>query len=439
MKKIVLSLVVLLLCVLGYAQTVVCTDEYCKLSYEPNSEEKKVIEEIKRIDNEMLQGTVEVEGKSDRKNQDKSLPYTIKRWNKIYYSKDGLFRDNTFYYQTDGLTKCNLYFDGKDYVEVYDNQIELSNSEFFNNNLYNKSESLFYVINYPSIYYGRGLSYLKDISYNKERREISGIWLDGSKMVATVDPNYQYVATSIKRYGSDNKFIGSWVNSKPLLVDGKYYILTNSIFTTIFGQTVKNILSATFNPPKKSDYTYDIKKYKGNIIDLRDEKNPAIYMPGELKNKSLDEIAKITKEKVERKLAIQKEFEKIQKEEPSNNNPINTQFVDYKPELLEKAIKENKPVILKFTADWCGVCKMLEKGSLSNEKVLEATKGVLLLKVDFTDNNNKDNIALQEKYKVEGYPTLIFIRGKKVIATLGYSFTDDILKNIADIKSNKNK
>ena len=85
--------------------------------------------------------------------------------------------------------------------------------------------------------------------------------------------------------------------------------------------------------------------------------------------------------------------------------------------------------MLDFTgSDWCGWCIKLNKEVFSQPDFAEyAKKNLVLVEVDFprqkeqTDAQKKANQALQEKYKVEGYPTIVVLdaEGKKV-GELGY-------------------
>ena len=86
-------------------------------------------------------------------------------------------------------------------------------------------------------------------------------------------------------------------------------------------------------------------------------------------------------------------------------------------------------VLLDFTgSDWCGWCKRLNKEIFQTPEFTEyAQKRLELVEVDFPHRKKlpaelvKANDALQSKYQVRGYPTLIILNsaGKK-IGELGY-------------------
>jgi protein disulfide-isomerase len=99
------------------------------------------------------------------------------------------------------------------------------------------------------------------------------------------------------------------------------------------------------------------------------------------------------------------------------------------PKAQAKAKQENKLVMLDFTgSDWCGWCIKLNKEVFSQPAFAEyASKNLVLVEVDFPRSKpqstelKKANAALQDKYKIEGYPTIIVLNsdGKKV-GELGY-------------------
>jgi thioredoxin-related protein len=99
------------------------------------------------------------------------------------------------------------------------------------------------------------------------------------------------------------------------------------------------------------------------------------------------------------------------------------------PKAQARAKAENKLVMMDFTgSDWCGWCIKLNKEVFSQPEFAEyAEKNLILVEVDFpnhkkqTDELKAANQALQTKYKIEGYPTIIVLNenGKKV-GQLGY-------------------
>ena len=100
------------------------------------------------------------------------------------------------------------------------------------------------------------------------------------------------------------------------------------------------------------------------------------------------------------------------------------------PKLTEAAfetevLKSTLPVMVDFTAIWCGPCKMLDP--VVTQLSLEWGGKVKVVKLDVDDNTN---LAVQ--YGVMGVPTLIlFIDGKPVQRLTGYQPKDRILSKFS--------
>jgi len=99
------------------------------------------------------------------------------------------------------------------------------------------------------------------------------------------------------------------------------------------------------------------------------------------------------------------------------------------PKAQAQAKSEKKLVMLDFTgSDWCGWCIKLHNEVFSKPEFAEyAKKNLVLVEVDFpqkkkqSEELKKANTALQEKYKIEGYPTIIVLDGEgKKVGELGY-------------------
>lgn len=99
------------------------------------------------------------------------------------------------------------------------------------------------------------------------------------------------------------------------------------------------------------------------------------------------------------------------------------------PKAQTKAKAENKLVMMDFTgSDWCGWCIKLNKEVFSTpEFVAYAQKNLIPVEIDFPNKKKqsadlkKANNALQKKYGIQGYPTIIVLNGDgKKVGELGY-------------------
>jgi len=88
----------------------------------------------------------------------------------------------------------------------------------------------------------------------------------------------------------------------------------------------------------------------------------------------------------------------------------------YDAELIEKSLAENKPVLIKFTADWCLSCKAVEKLVYQRKDVAELIKqkGVVAIKADTTARDYPATKALKDIYNEPGVPvSMLFVPGEK--------------------------
>ena len=94
---------------------------------------------------------------------------------------------------------------------------------------------------------------------------------------------------------------------------------------------------------------------------------------------------------------------------------------------LAEAKKQKKVVVANFEADWQEGCRKQKLEVFSKPEFTDWAKGhVILLKVEFPGNKplpeelKKQNDMLAAKYKVEKYPTTVFINAEgESIGTLG--------------------
>ncbi|MDF1799929.1 MAG: thioredoxin family protein, partial [Planctomycetota bacterium] len=102
-------------------------------------------------------------------------------------------------------------------------------------------------------------------------------------------------------------------------------------------------------------------------------------------------------------------------------------------ELLEKAKKEDRVVLLSFFSKDCGYCKRLDREAFSDDDVVATLEPVLCLSIDAHSETGR---VLDEQFPTNGhYPALIFLDpdGSLRDRILGYKPTSYVLELIESI------
>ena len=111
------------------------------------------------------------------------------------------------------------------------------------------------------------------------------------------------------------------------------------------------------------------------------------------------------------------------------------QWQKYDAAAIETANAEARPVLIKFTADWCWNCGVVEKVVYRRKDIagLIEQKNVLAIKADTTEKNHPAAIALKNKYKEPGVPvTILHIPGEKEPVRLNQIFFTKKLKQLLE-------
>ncbi|MEZ4219732.1 MAG: cytochrome c biogenesis protein CcdA [Polyangiaceae bacterium] len=85
---------------------------------------------------------------------------------------------------------------------------------------------------------------------------------------------------------------------------------------------------------------------------------------------------------------------------------LSWEHVDWK-EAQAKASREKRPLLVDFTATWCGACKQLERETFSKPEVAQEAGRFVAVKVDATDDEDPQVTAAMQSMKVVGLPTVL--------------------------------
>ncbi len=81
----------------------------------------------------------------------------------------------------------------------------------------------------------------------------------------------------------------------------------------------------------------------------------------------------------------------------------------YNEAALEQAQQDGKLVLIDFSAKWCIPCKELDAITFADPEVIQATKGMVTLKADLTQDETPEVEALRKRYKIRGLPWIVFL------------------------------
>lgn len=97
------------------------------------------------------------------------------------------------------------------------------------------------------------------------------------------------------------------------------------------------------------------------------------------------------------------------------------------PAALAEAAKQDKTVLLRFTANWCGPCRVMDARVWPDQSVqAELADKFIIVKRDIDE---EQSIAIAQKYGVRGVPTILLLDSNgKEIARSGFMSSPETVR-----------
>ena len=83
-------------------------------------------------------------------------------------------------------------------------------------------------------------------------------------------------------------------------------------------------------------------------------------------------------------------------------------WTPYEQGSIETAFALNRPVIVYFSAEWCGPCRAMDRDVFTDPEVIALSTRFTMIRVDLT-RYRPSNEALQQRWEIRGVPTVVFL------------------------------
>jgi thiol:disulfide interchange protein DsbD len=111
------------------------------------------------------------------------------------------------------------------------------------------------------------------------------------------------------------------------------------------------------------------------------------------------------------------------------------EWKEYDVSGIDAAKAEGKPVLIKFTADWCMNCDVVDRAVYQRKDIAELieAKGVVAIKGDTTRDDQPATLALKNEYNEPGVPvTILLLPGRDEPVRIHEVFFAEKLKEVLE-------